>query len=74
MANDLIAARLRAQMTKVVSDLRRINEEVEHLDDSIEALLARERREAGSEGLRPLADVIGDRRRPPARWRTQRAP
>ena len=41
-----------------VDEYRALVEQLEHLDDSVEALLARERRERGDETARPLADVI----------------
>ena len=45
-----------------IDEYRGVLQQLEHLDDSVEALLARERREAGQEGTRPLAHVIRDRR------------
>ncbi len=49
-----------------VDEYRALIEQLEYLDDSIEALLGRERREAG-ERVRPLVDVIRERRRGRAR-------
>ena len=45
-----------------IDEYRVLIEQLEHLDDSLEALLARERRERGEETSRPLVDVISDRR------------
>ena len=45
-----------------IDEYRVLIEQLEHLDDSLEALLARERRERGQETSRPLVDVIDDRR------------
>ena len=45
-----------------VDEYRALVEQLEHLDDSVEALLARERRERGDETARPLANVIRDRK------------
>jgi len=45
-----------------IDEYRVLIEQLEHLDDSVEALLARERRERGEETSRPLVDVISDRR------------
>jgi prevent-host-death family protein len=45
-----------------VDEYRVLLEQLEHLDDSLEALLARERRERGEETSRPLVDVIRARR------------
>ena len=45
-----------------IDEYRVLTEQLEHLDDSLEALLARERRERGEETTRPLADVISERR------------
>ena len=45
-----------------VDEYRALIEQLEHLDDSLEALLARERRERGEETSRPLAEVIRKRR------------
>jgi prevent-host-death family protein len=45
-----------------VDEYRALVEQLEHLDDSLEALLARERRERGEETMRPLANVIRERR------------
>ena len=51
-----------------IDEYRVLIEQLEHLDDSLEALLARERRERGEETSRPLADVISERRAvPPGR-------
>ena len=46
-----------------IGEYRGLIEQLEHLDDSIEALLARERRDRDQETTRALADVIADRRR-----------
>lgn len=46
-----------------IGEYRGLIEQLEHLDDSIEALLARERRDRGQETTRALVAVIGDRRR-----------
>lgn len=61
-----------------IDEYRILTEQLEHLDDSLEALLARERRERGEETMRPLADVISERRagvpkRPAKRKTAQRA-
>lgn len=61
-----------------IDEYRVLIQQLEHLDDSLEALLARERRERGEETSRPLADVIGERRagppkRPAKRKAAQRA-
>jgi prevent-host-death family protein len=61
-----------------IDEYRVLIEQLEHLDDSLEALVARERRERGEETSRPLADVIRDHRaaaaEPPAKRKaTQRA-
>jgi len=61
-----------------IDEYRVLIEQLEHLDDSLEALLARERRERGEETSRPLADVISGRRtgvptRPAKRKATKRA-
>ncbi len=61
-----------------IDEYRSLIEQLEHLDDSLEALLARERRERGEETSRPLADVISERRaaaprRPPNRKTAHRA-
>src|SRR5881628_450650 len=61
-----------------VDEYRALIEQLEHLDDSLEALLARERRERGAETTRPLADVIRERRaaapeRPPKKKAAHRA-
>jgi len=45
-----------------IDEYRALVEQLEHLDDSLEALLARERRERGEETSRPLAEVISERR------------
>ena len=45
-----------------IDEYRVLIEQLEHVDDSLEALLARERRERGEETSRSLADVISDRR------------
>jgi prevent-host-death family protein len=45
-----------------IDEYRALIEQLEHLDDSLEALLARERRERGEETSRPLVDVIRERR------------
>src|SRR5437773_7206563 len=45
-----------------IDEYRVLIEQLEHLDDSLEALLARERRESGEETSRPLAEVIRKRR------------
>ncbi len=45
-----------------IDEYRALVEQLEHLDDSLEALLARERRERGEETTRPLADIIRGRR------------
>ena len=45
-----------------IDEYRVLIEQLEHLDDSLEALMARERRERGEETSRPLADVMNDRR------------
>lgn len=45
-----------------VDEYRMLIEQLEHLDDSIEALLARERRQRGEEATRPLDEVIRERR------------
>lgn len=58
-----------------IGEYRSLIDQLEHLDDSIEALLARERRDQGQETTRALAGVIADHRRgasaptrkPPAR-------
>lgn len=53
----------RGQARAVLLDVdayRALVEQLEHLDDAVEALLARERRERG-EPVRPLADVIRGR-------------
>lgn len=44
-----------------IDEYRTLVEQLEHLDDSLEALVARERRERGEETSRPLADVIRER-------------
>jgi len=44
-----------------IDEYRTLVEQLEHLDDSLEALVARERRERGEEKSRPLADVIRER-------------
>ncbi len=55
-----------------VERYRALIEQLEHLDDSLEALLARERRVAG-ESTRPLSELLAERdgsprpRRPPTR-------
>lgn len=41
-----------------IDEYRVLNEQLEHLDDTLEALMARERRDSGQETSRPLADVI----------------
>ena len=45
-----------------VDEYQALLEQLEYLDDSLEALVAKERRQAG-EGKRPLAAVINRRRR-----------
>jgi prevent-host-death family protein len=50
-----------------IDDYRALVDQLEHLDDSVEALLARERRQRGEETTRPLADVIRDRKTAPRR-------
>jgi len=45
-----------------IDEYRVLIEQLEHLDDSLEAVLARERRERGEETSRPLANVISARR------------
>ena len=55
----------RGQPRAVLIDVdryRSLVDQLEHLDDSVEALLARERRETGAETARPLAEVIAERR------------
>ncbi len=44
-----------------IDEYRTLVEQLEHLDDSLGALVARERRERGEETSRPLADVIRER-------------
>ena len=61
-----------------IDEYRALIEQLEHLDDSLEALLARELRERGEETTRPLADVIRERRaaapeRPPKKKAAHRA-
>lgn len=60
-----------------VDEYRALVEQLEHLDDSVEALLARERRERDEETARPLAYVIRDRkialRRTPQKATARRA-
>jgi prevent-host-death family protein len=61
-----------------IDEYRALVEQLEHLDDSLEAVLARERREHGQETTRPLADVIRERRaagreRPPQKKVARRA-
>src|SRR5881628_3874264 len=61
-----------------IDEYRALIEQLEHLDDSLEALLARERRERGEETSRPLAEAISERRaaapvRPPKKRAGQRA-
>lgn len=54
----------RGQPRAVLVDLKEYQalvDQLEYLDDSIEALLARERRARGEETARPLDDVIRDR-------------
>jgi|SRR6266508_289979 len=48
-----------------IDEYRGLVDQLEHLDDSVEALLARERREQGRETTRPLAEVIEGRGRAP---------
>jgi prevent-host-death family protein len=58
----------RGQARAVLMDVDRYRlliEQLEYLDDALEALLARERRERGEETARPLADVIRERHSPP---------
>jgi len=45
-----------------IDEYRMLIEQLEHLDDSLEAFLARERRERGEETSRPLVDVLRARR------------
>jgi prevent-host-death family protein len=45
-----------------IDEYRALIEQLEYLDDSLEALMARERRERGEETSRPLAEVIRKRR------------
>ena len=61
-----------------IDEYRALLEQLEHLDDSLQALLARELRERGEETTRPLADVIRERRaavpkRPAKKKATRRA-
>ena len=61
-----------------VDAYRALLEQLEHLDDSLEAVLARERREHGEETTRSIAEVIRDRRvapakRPPRKRQARRA-
>jgi len=59
----------RGQARAVLVDIggyRMLTEQLEYLDDALEAALARERRARG-ETARPLADVIRDRRNPGTR-------
>ena len=44
-----------------IDEYRTLVEQLEHLDDSLAAIVARERRERGEERSRPLADVIRER-------------
>lgn len=59
-----------------VDEYRALIDQLEHLDDSIEALLARDRRERGEEDSRPLEQIVrgrrGDRRASPTAQRGRR--
>ena len=56
-----------------IKEYRALIEQLEYLDDSVEAILARQRRERGEETARPLEDVIRDRMEREAR-RVKRMP